>query len=56
MNIVQSAWACGKKNLLSHNAGWLSAEYNLISMSLSCLQLKTFYDKVILYAADVYTK
>lgn len=56
MNIVQSAWACGKTNLLEHKAGWLSAEYNLMSMCLSCLQLKKYYNNVILYSDDIYAK
>ena len=56
MNIIQSIWSCGKTNLQTHKAGWLSFEYNLMSVSLSCLQINKFYDNIILYSDDAYAK
>jgi hypothetical protein len=49
MNIVQSCWSCNQQNFPELNAGWLAPEYNLMSWTLSCLQLKKFYKKVTLY-------
>lgn len=30
MRIIQSAWSCHQKNLLTSNSGWLAPEYNFI--------------------------
>ncbi|WP_202704083.1 DUF6734 family protein [Flavobacterium sp. UGB4466] len=56
MRIIQSAWACNKPELLKTNSGWLSPEYNLMSWTLSCLQLKQYYPEVVLYCDSVYAK
>lgn len=56
MRIIQSAWACNKSNLLTSNSGWLSPEYNLMSWSLSCLQLKQHYPELVLYTDSVSAK
>ncbi|MFH7014941.1 DUF6734 family protein [Flavobacterium sp. FlaQc-47] len=56
MRIIQSAWACNKTDLLDTNSGWLSPEYNLMSWSLSCLQLKQYYPELVLYCDNVYSK
>ena len=56
MKIVQTSWACNHKDLFKFDAGWLSAEYHLMAWSLSCLQLKKYYDKVVLYADQVSSK
>lgn len=53
MRIIQSAWACNKPNLLTSNSGWLAPEYNLMSWTLSCLQLKQFYPELVLYCDSV---
>jgi len=50
MKIVQTAWSCNQKDLMEVKAGWLSAEYHLMSWALSCLQLKQYYNDVTLYA------
>ncbi|CAC9976734.1 DUF6734 family protein [Flavobacterium panici] len=56
MRIIQSAWTCNKSSLLTSNSGWLSPEYNLMSWSLSCLQLKQYYPELILYSDSVSAK
>lgn len=56
MRIIQSAWACNQSNILTSNSGWLSPEYNLMSWTLSCLQLKQFYPEVVLYCDQVYAE
>jgi hypothetical protein len=53
MKIIQSAWACNQSNLLTSNSGWLSPEYNLMSWTLSCLQLKQHYPELVLYCDNV---
>lgn len=50
MNIVQTCWSCNQSDLLKFSAGWLSAEYNIMSWTLSALQLNKFYSKLTLYA------
>lgn len=50
MKIVQSFWTCGKENALTNSFGWLAPEYNLMSWALSCLQLKQYYNQVVLYS------
>jgi hypothetical protein len=54
MRIIQSAWSCHQANLLTSNSGWLSPEYNLMSWTLSCLQLRQFYPEVVLYCDSPY--
>jgi hypothetical protein len=54
MRIIQSAWSCHQENLLTSNSGWLSPEYNLMSWTLSCLQLRQFYPEVVLYCDSQY--
>jgi len=56
MRIIQSAWACNKPNLLTTSLGWLSPEYNLMSWTLSCLQLKKYFPELILYCDSVSAK
>ncbi|RUT71802.1 hypothetical protein D0817_03710 [Flavobacterium cupreum] len=56
MRIIQSAWACNKPDLLRNNSGWLSPEYNLMSWTLSCLQLKQYYPELVLYCDSAYRK
>lgn len=56
MRIIQSAWACNKSSLLISNSGWLAPEYNLMSWTLSCLQLKKYYPELILYSDSVSAK
>ncbi|MEN5197002.1 DUF6734 family protein [Sphingobacterium faecium] len=55
MRIIQSLWT---KPILNYSiqsehgrfsGGWLETRYNLMSWSLSCLQLLKFYDEVELY-------
>lgn len=54
MRIIQSAWSCHQENILTSNFGWLSPEFNLMSWTLSCLQLRQFYPDVVLYCDAVY--
>ena len=56
MNIIQSSWACNQPDLLTSNSGWLAPEYNLMSWTLSCLQLKQYYPNVILYCEGLRRK
>lgn len=56
MRIIQSSWACNQPDLLTSNAGWLAPEYNLMSWTLSCLQLKQYYSEVVLYCDSVSAK
>lgn len=56
MKIVQSFWSCNKNNLLDFAAGWCAPEYNMIGWALSCLQLRKYYDDVVLYADDTTAK
>lgn len=56
MNIIQSSWACNQPDLLTSNSGWLAPEYNLMSWTLSCLQLKQYYPNIILYCDNVSAK
>lgn len=56
MRIIQSSWACNNKNPLTNNAGWIAPEYNLMSWALSCLQLKQYYNDVVLYADSISAK
>ncbi len=48
MKIVQTFWS-GGRSPLEHSYGWLHAEYNLMSWTLSCLSLRKHYDRVELY-------
>lgn len=43
-------WTANQADLLNNSFGWLSPEYHLMGWALSCLQLKQFYPKVILYS------
>ncbi|HEX8020966.1 DUF6734 family protein [Mucilaginibacter sp.] len=56
MKIVQTSWACNQKDMLKFNAGWYSPEYHLMGWALSCLQLKKYYDDVVLHADTVTAK
>jgi hypothetical protein len=56
IKIVQSFWSCNHGNLLKFNAGWYAPEYNLMGWALSCLQLKKYYNNVVLYADSVAAK
>jgi len=56
MRIIQSSWACNQPDLLTSNSGWLAPEYNLMSWTLSCLQLKHYYPEVVLYCDSVSAK
>lgn len=56
MRIIQSSWACNQPDLITSNAGWLAPEYNLMSWTLSCLQLKQYYSEVVLYCDSVSAK
>ncbi|WP_316801954.1 DUF6734 family protein [Pedobacter nototheniae] len=49
MQIIQSYWACNKKDILTNQPGWVSPEYNLMSWALSCMQLNKYYQNVTLY-------
>lgn len=48
MKIVQTFWS-GGRDPLACGYGWLHAEYNLMSWTLSCLLLRRYYDRVELY-------
>ncbi len=50
MRIVQTLWSRNKADILCSSSGWLAPEYNLMSWCLSCLQLRKFYNEVVLYA------
>jgi len=50
MKIIQSCWSCGQQNFYEFNAGWYGSEYNLMSWTLSCLQLNKYYKDLVLYA------
>ena len=56
MRIIQSMWTANQADMLNNSFGWLSPEYHLMSWALSCLQLKQFYPKVILYADTTASK
>lgn len=56
MRIIQTSWACNKKNLFEFSFGWLAPEYHIMSWALSCLQLKFFYQDVVLYTDSVAAK
>jgi len=53
MKIVQTSWTGNQIDYFKFRAGWYSPEYNLMAWTLSCLQLKKYYDQVILYADEV---
>lgn len=52
MKIIQSFWVKPslKKNALNHSdrnkGGWLNKKFNYMSLALSCLQLRKYYDQV----------
>ena len=48
MKIIQSFWS-GKKDCKKDSYSWLSAEFHLLSWTLSCLQLRNFYNDVTLF-------
>ena len=50
MNIIQSCWSCNSAILFEYPAGWAAPEYNLMSWTLSCLQLSKYYKNTILYS------
>lgn len=52
MRIVQTFWSGGKSPLVD-SFGWLKPEYNLMSWALSCLNLKKYYDEVVLYTDSI---
>lgn len=41
---------------MEFKAGWIRPEFNLMSLALSCLQVKKFYPQVTLYSDDVAAK
>jgi len=49
MNIVQTFWSCNNDDVVNCKAGWLAPEYNFMSWALSCLQLRTYYENVVLH-------
>ena len=49
MKIIQTFWSGNRKNILSDTFGWFAEEYHIMSWALSCIQLRKFYDEVILY-------
>jgi uncharacterized protein YkuJ len=49
MRIIQSIWTGNTPDLLRNPMGWLAPEYNLMSWTLSCLQLREYYTEVALY-------
>jgi Txe/YoeB family toxin of Txe-Axe toxin-antitoxin module len=56
MKIIQSFWSCNKQNLITNNFGWYASEYHIMSWALSCLQLRKYYNEVVLYADTVSAK
>ncbi len=56
MRIIQSIWTATNADMLNNSFGWLSPEYHLMGWALSCLQLKQFYPKVVLYADTTASK
>lgn len=48
MKIVQTFWS-GSKDLLQDNFGWLSPQHHLMAWTLSCLNIKNFYEDAELY-------
>ncbi|MEJ8768271.1 DUF6734 family protein [Prevotella sp. HCN-7019] len=55
MNIVQTFWT-NNKDLFTNNFGWINAQANLISWTLSCLTLRNKYDNVKLYTDSLCAK
>lgn len=58
MKIVQSYWSkpISTNDIDIHgrsHGGWIEHKYHLMSWALSCLQLKKYYNKVILYTDKV---
>lgn len=53
MKIIQSCWSCNQPSLIEYAAGWYGPEYNIMSWTLSCLQLKKYQQNVVLYADSV---
>ena len=56
MRIIQSLWSSGQLNLLQNNFGWYAPEYHIMSWALSCLQLRQYYNKVMLYSDSISAK
>lgn len=52
MKIVQTFWSGNTSNIIKDNYGWYAPEYHLMSWALSCLQLRKFYDNVVLYTDE----
>jgi hypothetical protein len=50
MKIVQTSWTCNNIGILQYSGGWYSPEYHLMAWALSCLQLRRYYDEVVLHA------
>ncbi len=51
MNFIQTYYPIEPKGL-ENTCGFLTPEFHWMSWALSCLQIKKFYDKVILYTND----
>src|ERR1700753_287037 len=49
MRVVQSLWSANQPDPFRFKAGWFAPEYHLMAWALSCLQLRQFYDDVVLY-------
>lgn len=49
MNVIQTFYGFNKENPINNSAGFLSPEFNWMSMALSCLLLKNHFGKVTLY-------
>jgi hypothetical protein len=49
MKIVQTFWSGSSSNIIKDTFGWYASEYHLMSWALSCLQLRKFYDNIVLY-------
>tara|TARA_B110000908_G_scaffold172725_1_gene242401 strand:- start:7974 stop:8471 length:498 start_codon:yes stop_codon:yes gene_type:complete len=52
MKIVQTFWSGNSKDIIKDTFGWYAPEYHLMSWALSCLQLRKFYDNVVLYTDE----
>lgn len=56
MKIVQTSWSGNQSSLLKFNYSWLAPEYHLMAWCLSCLQLRKYYDDVVLHTDSITAK
>ncbi len=54
MRIIQTFWSPIGAQITKNNGGWLCPVINIMSLALSCVLLRRFYDEVELYTTKEY--